>query len=387
MDSALNQLKELAAAAAAHAKYAHGKELAVGDYTTADAILHHERSLATDSDHAMLAACYGAWIGQAAIQEYSARWIGLHESQSPRLLVGGVMCSPIDAVKRMLCGEPAPISLAVMAKKMAHWAAQERAFAVQEKVNERAWDRLADDVRFAGEMPLPESAEMAQAALDPWLMEIWRPDLKLMCLGAGGGRQGPLHALAGADVTVVDLSRRQLEHDRMVAQKHGLNMTLLQASAEHLVEIEDKTFDVVLQPVSACYLKNIPAMYAEVARVLKPGGIYLVQHKQPLSLLVQGAKQGGVWIEQPQVQGKPLAAIAEDAKAPHPTRELGTVEYAHSLQSLIGDLCSAGFLIAQFSEPPRADAFAAIGTAEHFACFIPPYMKLKAIHSSQAKRS
>jgi len=68
-------------------------------------------------------------------------------------------------------------------------------------------------------------------------------------------------------------------------------------------------------------------------------------------------------------------------KDQYPTREPGTIEYAHSLQTLIGDLCSAGFLIAQFSEPPRADAFAAIGTAGHLACFVPPYMKLKAVRA------
>lgn len=163
-----------------------------------------------------------------------------------------------------------------------------------------------------------------------------------MCLGAGGGRQGPLHAIAGAKVTVVDLSRRQLEHDRIAAVKYGLDLTLLQASAERLTGIKDKTFDVVLQPVSACYLKNVSAMYAEIARVLKPGGIYLVQHKQHLSILAKEVKERGVWIEQPQVHGKPLAAIAEDAKAQYPTREPGTIKCAHSLQPLIGDPRNAG---------------------------------------------
>lgn len=379
MDSPLIQMQVLAAAAIAHAKDAHGELLSIADCATADRILWQERSLATESDHEMLAAIYGAWLGQSAVDAFGARWTGLSESQSPRLNLAGVLCSPIDAVHRILTSHLPMMSMVAMAERMRSWADIEQRQRESVEQNMVAWDQLADDTRFAGEMPMPPNATAALAAIDPWLAEIWRPGMKLLCLGAGGGRQGPLHAIAGADVTVVDISRRQLEHDRIAAARLGLTLSLVQASADQLIGIQDSTFDVVVQPVSACYLKNIRSMYAEIHRVLKSGGVYLVQHKQPLSLLLKGTEAGDLRLESPFIEGQSLPVIGVKERHQFPTREPGTIEYTHSLQSLIGDLCAAGFAITHFSEPPRADAFAPIGTAAHYACFVPPYMKLKAV--------
>lgn len=47
----------------------------------------------------------------------------------------------------------------------------------------------------------------------------WFPDLAgidILCLASGGGQQGPVLAAAGAKVTVLDNSPRQLEGDRFV---------------------------------------------------------------------------------------------------------------------------------------------------------------------------
>lgn len=50
----------------------------------------------------------------------------------------------------------------------------------------------------------------------------WFPTLeglKILCLASGGGQQGPILAAAGADVTVVDISQKQLEQDIYVAKE------------------------------------------------------------------------------------------------------------------------------------------------------------------------
>jgi hypothetical protein len=44
----------------------------------------------------------------------------------------------------------------------------------------------------------------------------------------------------------------------------------------------------------------------------------------------------------------------------------------------VGGLCRSGFVIEDFQEPPRADAWAAVGTDQHRACYLPPYLKIKA---------
>jgi 2-polyprenyl-3-methyl-5-hydroxy-6-metoxy-1,4-benzoquinol methylase len=48
------------------------------------------------------------------------------------------------------------------------------------------------------------------------------PGADVLCLASGGGQQGPLLAAAGASVTVLDASPRQLEQDRAVAARDGL---------------------------------------------------------------------------------------------------------------------------------------------------------------------
>ena len=43
-----------------------------------------------------------------------------------------------------------------------------------------------------------------------------------LCLAGAGGLQGPLLACAGAEVTVLDLSRRMLDKDREIAMREGV---------------------------------------------------------------------------------------------------------------------------------------------------------------------
>lgn len=290
-----------------------------------------------------LADLAGAWLGRQAVRRFGARWIGLHEPLPPRVELRGVVFSPIDAVRRRQLDPQAP-SIPSLLERLGTWAVE---LPNELEANRIAWDALADDARFAGGPPL--------GGVDPWLGDVAGKDL--LCLGAGGGRQGPLHAAAGARVTVVDISDRQLEHDR----KAGLRT--LRASIDDLRELADASFDVVLQPVSMCYVPDVRRVYAELARVLRRGGLYVAQHKQP------GSLQAG---ERPCQEGLRLPPSDE------PWREPGTVEYLHTIEALLGGLCAAGFVIEDVAEPPRADALAPPGSAGWRACFHPPYLKVKA---------
>lgn len=50
---------------------------------------------------------------------------------------------------------------------------------------------------------------------------------KLLCLAGAGGQQAPLLAMAGADVTVLDLSEKMLEQDRIMAERYHLQLDLI----------------------------------------------------------------------------------------------------------------------------------------------------------------
>ncbi len=357
----MQQLETLAEAAEAHARQEHGAAIGLDNVAAADRILHAECRRLDPERLESMAACYGAWLGRIAVRRWNASWVGLFEPSAPRLRIRGILISPIDAVRRRLTDPTAP-TLAAILRQIETWASPEPGAST---ANREAWDRLAADPRFAG--PVDPSGDPA-AALDEWLRAEGVRGKSVLCLGAGGGRQGPLFAMAGATVTVVDFSERQLDHDRSA----GLQTVC--ASIDDLRALAPASFDVVVQPVSACYVPDVERVYAEVARVIRPGGLYVVQHKQP------GSLQAGddLRIAQPSVEG----AALPPSTASH--RESGTVEYLHGLDALLGGLCRAGFVIEDVVEPPRADALAPAGSPGHRAWYLPPYLKIKARRKPQA---
>ena len=48
--------------------------------------------------------------------------------------------------------------------------------------------------------------------------------VEVLCLASGGGQQGPVLSAAGAAVTVLDNSPRQLGRDQEVADREGLTV-------------------------------------------------------------------------------------------------------------------------------------------------------------------
>ncbi len=55
------------------------------------------------------------------------------------------------------------------------------------------------------------------------------------------------------------------------------------------------------------------------------------------------------------------------------------IEYAHGLATLLGGLCHVGFAITDVQEPCLADALAPVGSEAWQACFVRPFVKVKAV--------
>ena len=253
--------------------------------------------------------------------------------------------------------------------------------------NRRAWDRLA-----AAGVPLTRPAA-DRAFADPrlWLGSAgsddraWLParldGLDVLCLAAGGGKHGPLYAAAGARVTVVDLSPAMLALDRAVARERRIDLEIIEGSMDDLSMLAPSRFDLVVHPVSTCYLPIVAEVFREVARVAKPGGTYVSQHKSPASLqatLFPGAA-GRYELAQPQTIPGPLPPAP-----PSRLREAGTREYVHSLAAILGGICRAGFVIEDVAEPDHARAGAEPGSVGHRSAFLPPYVRVLARRDSRA---
>ena len=203
---------------------------------------------------------------------------------------------------------------------------------------------------------------------------------KVLCLAAGGGRQSSLYAAAGADVTVVDLSPAMLELDRRVAAERGFSLRLFETTMEDLTMLPVAEFDIVVQPVSTCYVPDIEKVFNQVARVMRVGGIYVSQHKQPTSLQASTDRNpdGGYRIEHRYYRNEPIPMAGTVSRSGQRLRERGAIEYLHRWEQIIGGMCRVGFVIEALSEPCHADESASKNSFADRASFIAPYVRIKA---------
>jgi len=203
---------------------------------------------------------------------------------------------------------------------------------------------------------------------------------RVLCLASGGGSQSILYAAAGAEVTVVDLSPAQLALDRQAAAERGLQVRTVETSMEDLRALADASFDVVIHPVSTCYVPDVRPVFSEVARVCTAGGLYISQHKTPQSLQAKQRPSGrGYELTEPYYRSGPLPPVAGSR-----LREEGTLEFLHRWEEIVGGICRAGFVIEDFLEPKHAKPEAASGEFGHRAMFIAPYVRIKARRTAAA---
>jgi SAM-dependent methyltransferase len=241
--------------------------------------------------------------------------------------------------------------------------------------NRRAWDsRVKGRLRFTRPAADAEFADPLKT-LDGlgWLGGDIR-SRRVLCLAAGGGRQGPLYAAAGADVTVVDISPAMLELDREVAAERKLALRTVETSMDDLSMFAAGEFDIVIHPVSTCYVADLAPVYREVARVTRGGGLYISQHKQPASLQASiEPSPRGYELREPYYRRDPLPPVVGSR-----LREEGTLEYLHRWEQLVGLMCRGGFVIEDLVEPLHADEHAARGEFGHRCRYLAPYVRIKA---------
>ena len=142
--------------------------------------------------------------------------------------------------------------------------------------NRQVWNQRVRQSAAHTRMATERDFQTPLQVVDPrgWLGASVRGQ-RVLCLAAGGGLQSVLLAAAGAEVTVVDLSPAMLQQDRRVAASRGLTVRIIEGSMDDLSMLGDACFDVVIQPVSTCYVPDILCVYREISRVTAAAGLYV----------------------------------------------------------------------------------------------------------------
>ena len=92
-------------------------------------------------------------------------------------------------------------------------------------------------------------------------------------LGCGAAQWSIALAKRGARPVGLDLSERQLAHARRLMGEAGVDFPLVHASAE-AVPLPDRSFDIVFCDYGAMTFSDPYVTVPEVARLLRPGGLF-----------------------------------------------------------------------------------------------------------------
>ena len=250
--------------------------------------------------------------------------------------------------------------------------------------NRKAWDRLVEKRNRFARPASDQDCHDPLGTVDGlgWL----GGDVKgkeLLCLAAGGGRQSAIYASAGAKVTVVDISPGMLELDREVARERRLDIKVVEASMDDLRGLPQQHFDIVIHPVSTCYVPDIQKVFVQVARVMRGNGLYISQHKSPVSLQATIRPQSeGYTLQTPYYSKDPVPKVTGTT-----LREEGCLEFVHRWEEIIGGMCRNGFVIEDLVEPMHAKADSPVGEFGHRAQFIAPYLRIKARRKSTSNEA
>jgi SAM-dependent methyltransferase len=227
--------------------------------------------------------------------------------------------------------------------------------------NRIAWD---EEVARANPWTVPVTPEeVAAARAGDWKIVLtptrpvpreWYPPLEnaaVLCLASGGGQQGPILAAAGARVTVLDNSPRQLDRDREVAEREGLHLTLVEGDMARLDPFADESFDLIVHPVSNLFAPELAPVWREAHRVLRPGGVMLTGFTNPHLYLFdeEEAERSGELRVKYALPYSDLESLDETRRAKY-IADREPLEFSHTFEEQIGGQLAAGFLLTDLFE-------------------------------------
>jgi ubiquinone/menaquinone biosynthesis C-methylase UbiE len=168
-------------------------------------------------------------------------------------------------------------------------------------------------------------------------------------LGCGGGQNAVALAKMGAKVTGVDFSQEQIRLAENLACEHSAVIDFITGEVSDLSLLPESTFDLAISACAIAYVPDIDSTFAEVFRVLKPGGKFILSDMNPLQYIIDEI-DGGVEFNH-KYPYEPLLLkwrweFDELNVAP------GFQHFVRSIPHYHNALTAAGFTVSKILEPP-----------------------------------
>ena len=180
------------------------------------------------------------------------------------------------------------------------------------------------------------------------ILEI-KKGMRVLDLACGQGFFSRKFASAGATVIGADISDELVEQ----AKKRSSAITYHATPAHKLGFAQGQTFDVVTIVLAIQNIQNMGEVFAEVNRVLKPGGRLVLVLNHPTFRIPKRSSWG--FDEKGKVQYRRLdgyLSASKEAILMHPGQTVSeaTISYHRSLQEFFKTLSKSGFVVARLEE-------------------------------------
>ena len=173
---------------------------------------------------------------------------------------------------------------------------------------------------------------------------------KILGLACGGGQQMPVFTALGAECTVFDYSGKQLESERLVAEREGYSISIVRGDMTKPLPFADDTFDLIFHPVSNCYVKDVKAIWKECRRILKPGGTLLSGVDHYINYIVDDSERNIV-------NSLPFDPLVNEEHRKQLEKDDAGFQFSHTLEEQINGQLEAGFTLLELYEDTNSSGY------------------------------
>ena len=174
-----------------------------------------------------------------------------------------------------------------------------------------------------------------------WLGEL--SGKRILGLASGGGQQIPIFSALGAKCTVLDYSSEQCKSERLVADREGYGVDIVNADMTKKLTFDDGTFDIIFHPVSNCYVEKVEPIFKECYRVLKRGGLFLGGYSLDINYVFDDNEENMIY-------SLPFNPLKDPKQYEDSIKNDWGIQFSHSIEEQINGQLKAGFRLLSLYE-------------------------------------